>query len=63
MKFFILALVCVGALTGCVLQTPEEQLQDRGRVVKACVESGGEWYNTPGWGESCHYDSRKEANK
>lgn len=54
----LLALICLGTLTGC-LQTPEEQLQERARIVKTCVDSGGEWYNNPGWGEACHFDSRK----
>lgn len=59
MKAFLLVLICIGTLTGCS-QTPEERYQEKARTVKACVDSGGEWYNTPGWGESCNFDTRKE---
>lgn len=37
----------------------EDQYASKGREVKACIANGGDWYNTPGWGESCNFDTRK----
>jgi len=59
LKKLLVVLLCVGALTGCT-QTPEEYYQEKARTIKACKDAGGEWYDRPGWGESCNFDSRKE---
>lgn len=52
-----LVLVAAISLTGCI--SKEEAFQRKAREVKACTDAGGEWYNTPGWGENCNFDSRK----
>lgn len=39
---------------------PSENIfQQKAKKVQACVDAGGEWYNTPGWGENCNFDTRK----
>lgn len=49
------------ALTGCVSKA--DQIRHRSEAVEACKAAGGEWYNTPGWGENCNFDTRKEGAK
>lgn len=49
------------SLTGC--QSRADVIREKAEVVKACTDSGGEWYNTPGWGENCNFDSRKDGAK
>lgn len=49
------------ALTGCV--DDADNIRKRAEAVEACKESGGEWYNTPGWGEYCNFDTRKAGAK
>lgn len=54
----ILAAGLLLGLTAC--QTRTEYMKEKAETVKACVDGGGEWYNDPGWGESCHFDTRKD---
>lgn len=49
------------ALTGCVSEA--DQIRKRAEAVEACKAAGGEWYNTPGWGEYCNFDTRKDGAK
>jgi len=60
----ICAMTLTLGLTGCGdLMTPEEEIREKGRVVQACVESGGNWFNAgDGFGSQCHFDTR-EGNK
>jgi hypothetical protein len=37
----------------------ENYYQQKAKDVQACVDAGGEWYNSPGWGENCNFDTRK----
>lgn len=63
MKKIIAACVLIAglALTGC--QSRADSIREKAEVVKACTDSGGEWYNTKGWGEGCNFDTRKEDAK
>lgn len=57
----IVSMIASGALllsvTACG-QSEAEFYIEKGKIVQACVDSGGEWFNTPGWGEDCNYDTR-----
>lgn len=53
-----LLVVAVLPLTACVSE--EEQIRKKGELVKECVEAGGQWYNTQGWGDDCNFDTRDE---
>lgn len=54
-----LAILAALTLTGCVSEA--ETIRQKAEIVKACTNSGGEWYNTKGWGEDCNFDTRKET--
>lgn len=55
----LIALIAAAAvLAGC--DAPGDAIKRRAEVVKTCRDSGGEWYNTPGWGESCNFDTRSK---
>lgn len=57
-----LSLATVLALTGCGDWTTQNEInaiKHRAAKVKACAEAGGEWFNTPGWGEDCNFDTRR----
>lgn len=56
-----LAIAGMLALTGCVSEA--DNIRERAKAVEACKAAGGEWYNTPGWGEDCNFDTRKEGDK
>ena len=51
---FVFALIVALSLSAC-----ESDIEHRGRQAKECIANGGEWYNTPGWGEACNFDTRK----
>jgi hypothetical protein len=67
-KPFQIVLVCYAAIvTGVIMAmlmtlpiSIEDQYRSKGAEVRSCVDSGGEWYNIPGWGESCNFDTRKD---
>lgn len=54
----VVALILVLCLSGC--QSRADAIREKGEAVKACVESGGEWYNTKGWGDGCNFDTREK---
>jgi hypothetical protein len=61
MKIVLVILISMLFLTGCT--TKADLIKEQAKAVQACVEAGGEWYNTPGWGESCNFDTRKKEIK
>jgi hypothetical protein len=46
-------------LVGCD-SDPSSMYDHKARQVQACTAAGGEWYNTPGWGEGCNFDTRDD---
>jgi hypothetical protein len=54
----ISSLVLMATLSGC--QTELQYVEEKAKVVKACVDNGGEWYDKGnGFGSNCYFDSRK----
>ena len=62
-KALSIALLTAAVLTITACDSTQyevDRLKEKGRIVQACKDSGGWWYNTPGWGEECNYDTRNK---
>jgi hypothetical protein len=72
MSIYKAFLITMGSITICTMfvwglvalnvhiPTVEERYQEEARKIKACTDAGGEWYNSPGWGENCNFDTRNK---
>jgi hypothetical protein len=51
------SLALVATLSGC--QSEIERIETQAKIVQACKDNGGQWYNSGnGHGPLCHFDTR-----